>query len=72
MATFNEVLEHNAQLRAEMLDDIKTWREGGWRLIRSNEDITETWLRDQQARADKLGSVSAPNEKPPAYLYGAF
>ena len=45
-----------------MLDDIAHWRANGWRLRENNEDITEKWLADQQARADKLGIIIAPYE----------
>jgi hypothetical protein len=72
MATFNELLDHYAQLRAQILADISTCRSDGWRLIRNNEDVTETWLRDQQARADKLGNMIAAHYRPPVCLYGAF
>jgi hypothetical protein len=72
MATFTELLEHYAHLRAQMLDDIAACRSAGWRLVRNNEDITETWLQEQQARADELGGLIAANEKPPVYIYGAF
>jgi hypothetical protein len=72
MATFKELLEHSAKLRAQILNDIESCRATGLRLIRNNEDITESWLRTQQSRADKLGCVIEANEKPPVYLYGAF
>lgn len=72
MATSNDLLEHYAQLRNQMLDDIKAWRKGGWRLVRDDEDITERWLQEQQARADKLTSLIAPTDKPPVCIYGAF
>jgi hypothetical protein len=72
MATFNELFEHCAQLRAQILADISTCRSDGWRLIRNDEDVTEIWLRDQQDRADKLGNIIAGQHKPPVYLYGAF
>jgi hypothetical protein len=72
MATSNELLEHCARLRAQMLDEIAACRSGGWRVMRDNEDITEPWLQEQQARADKLARLIAPHEKPPAYIYGAF
>ena len=42
-------------------------REGGWWLVKNNEDVTKSCLRDQQSRADKLASVIAANEKPPLY-----
>jgi hypothetical protein len=72
MATFNELLEHTAKLRGQILDDIAACRAGDLRLIRNNEDVTEKWVRDQETRADKLAGVLAANEKPPVYLYGAF
>jgi hypothetical protein len=57
MAAIDELLAHYRELRAQMLDDIAHWRANGWRLRENNEDITEKWLADQQARADKLGII---------------
>ena len=45
-----------------MLADIAHWRANGWRLRENNKDITEKWLADQQARADKLGIIIAAYE----------
>jgi hypothetical protein len=72
MVTRGELLAHYNQLHARMLGDVKAWRSGGWRLVGNNEDLTERWLKDQQARADELASIIAADEKPPVYLYGAF
>lgn len=60
------------QLHAQIIGDIKAWRSGRWRLSRNNEDITERWLQDQQARADKLATMVGVNEKPRLYLYGDY
>lgn len=60
------------QLGAQLLDDIKAWRTGGLRLSRNSEDITERWLQDMQARADKLSTMEGISEKPPLYLYGDY
>ena len=62
MAAIDELLAHYQELRAQMLDDIAHWRANGWRLRENNEDITEKWLADQQARADKLGIIIAAYE----------
>jgi hypothetical protein len=72
VASSNKLLEHYVELHAQMLDDIAACRSGGWRLVRSNEDMTETWLRNQQARAEKLDSLIEAHEKLPIYIYGAF
>lgn len=72
MATVDELLEHYAQLRSQILDEIAVLRSGDCRLIRNNEEITEAWLQDQQSRADELGSMIAAYEKPLLYVYGAF
>lgn len=72
MPTFHELLSQTTELRRQILDDIKAWRASGCRIIRNNEDITEAWLGDQQARADKLTSMIVPTEEPPLYVYGAF
>jgi hypothetical protein len=61
MAMFNELLEHSDQQHAQKLDDIKVWRE-----------VAKARLKERQACAEKLGSETAPNEKPPLYLYGMF
>ena len=72
MSSIAKLLEQYSQLHGQMLEDIKTWRSGGWRLLRNNEDITERWLQDQQTRAEELGSLVAPVEKPTLYLYGDY
>jgi hypothetical protein len=63
MAAIDELLGHYRKLRSQMLDDIKFWRENGWRLRKNDEDITEKWLADQQRRADNLGWIIAAHEK---------
>jgi hypothetical protein len=60
MATFNE-LQHLDQRGAQELDDLKAWRK-----------VTEAWIKERWARAEKVGSVVAPHEKPLPYLYGMF
>jgi hypothetical protein len=47
MATFNGLLEQSAQERAQVLDDIKAWREAN-----------EAWVRNQQALSDKFGRAN--------------
>ena len=71
MSTVDQLLESYRHLHEQMLDEISVWRAGGCRLVRHNEDITEAWINDQQARANKLGSLIAAHEKP-LHLYGAF
>jgi hypothetical protein len=63
MAAIDELLAHYRELRAQMLDDIQHWRKHSWKLRHNNEDITDKWLSDQQARADKLGRIIAAHEK---------
>lgn len=72
MAALSELLDHYSRLHAQMLNDIKAWRSGGWRLVGNNEDMTERWLKDQQTRADKIRSMIAADEKPPLCVYGMF
>jgi hypothetical protein len=63
MAIVDKLIEHFRQRRAQILDDIQRWRDGGWKLRKNNEDITEDWLTEQQRRADELGSIIADYEK---------
>lgn len=65
----NNLLGH---LHAQIIDDIKAWRSGGSRLSRNNEDITERWLQDQQARPDKLATMVGINERLRLSLYGDY
>jgi hypothetical protein len=63
MAAIDELLQHYKSTRDQMLDDIRHWRENGWKLRHNNQDITEQWLTDQKRRADNLSNVIAAHEK---------
>jgi hypothetical protein len=64
VAAIDELLAHYRKTRDQMLDDIKHWRENGWKLRRNNEDITEEWLTDQKRRADTRQYIKAHGGRP--------
>ena len=57
------LLDGYRKRRAQMLDDIKVWRDNKYTLRQNNVDITNAWLTEQQRRADELGKVIAAYEK---------
>jgi hypothetical protein len=65
MAAIDELLEHYRKRHDQILADVKVWRDNGYKLHHNNQDITESWLSDQEKRAKSLADVIAKYEKKP-------